>query len=59
MFYKFVGSVLLIMYFRCGRVNEMRNVFELMDKFDIVIWNALIFGFVDFDMGDLVLDGFS
>ncbi|KAK3042267.1 hypothetical protein RJ639_001862 [Escallonia herrerae] len=42
-FYKSAGPALLTMYARCRRTQEGRNVFSLMDKSDVVTWNAMIY----------------
>ncbi|KMT09335.1 hypothetical protein BVRB_6g134300 [Beta vulgaris subsp. vulgaris] len=58
-FYNSCGPALLTMYSKCSRVHDMRNVFELMDKFDMVTWNAMIFGLVDLAMGYSALETFT
>ena len=58
-FYKSAGPALLTMYARCKRMQEAVNVFESMDRFDAVTWNAMILGFVDLGTGDLALECFS
>ena len=58
-FYKSAGAALLTMYVRCKRIQDAVNVFELMDRFDVVTWNAMILGFVDLEMGHLALECFS
>ncbi|XP_043710892.1 pentatricopeptide repeat-containing protein DOT4, chloroplastic-like [Telopea speciosissima] len=57
-FYNSAGAALLIMYARCGRFQDTRNVFALMDKHDIVTWNAMILGFVLLGRDDLALTCF-
>ncbi|KAJ4966979.1 hypothetical protein NE237_018828 [Protea cynaroides] len=58
-FYNSAGAALLTMYARCGRFQDTRNVFALMDKRDIVTWNATILGFVLLGRGDLALTCFG
>ncbi|CAO2830868.1 unnamed protein product [Amaranthus hypochondriacus] len=58
-FYKSCGPALLTMYSRCSRVHDMKNVFELMDKFDVVTWNAMILGLIDLEMGYSALETFN
>lgn len=58
-FYKSAGAALLTMYVKCKRIQDALNVFELMDRFDVVTWNAMILGFVDLEMGHLALECFS
>ncbi|GLT50166.1 hypothetical protein SLA2020_236730 [Shorea laevis] len=55
-FYSSAGAALLTMYSKCGRSQEARNVFELMDKSDVVTWNAMILCFVDLGLGHLALE---
>ncbi|XP_021714284.1 pentatricopeptide repeat-containing protein At2g03380, mitochondrial-like [Chenopodium quinoa] len=59
LFYKSCGPALLTMYSKCSRVYDMRNVFELMDKSDVVTWNAMILGLADLSMGHSALETFS
>ncbi|KAK2991653.1 hypothetical protein RJ640_023794 [Escallonia rubra] len=58
-FYKSAGPALLTMYARCRRSQDGRNVFSLMDKSDVVTWNAMIYGFADLGMGRLALQYFK
>ncbi|KNA05143.1 hypothetical protein SOVF_192930 [Spinacia oleracea] len=58
-FYNSCGPALLTMYSNCSRVHDMRTVFELMDKLDVVTWNAMILGLVDLEMGFSALETFS
>lgn len=41
----FVGSSLIDVYSKCSYVKEARFLFEEMNKKDIVVWNALFFGY--------------
>ncbi|XP_047307542.1 pentatricopeptide repeat-containing protein At1g15510, chloroplastic-like [Impatiens glandulifera] len=56
-FYKSVGPALLIMYAKCGkRIKDAGRVFDMMDKNDIVAWNAMISGFSDLGMRKMTID---
>ncbi|OAY33808.1 pentatricopeptide repeat-containing protein DOT4, chloroplastic [Manihot esculenta] len=57
-FYSSAGATLLVMYAKCRRIQDARNVFELMDKSDVVTWNAMILGFVELKLGQLALECF-
>ncbi|EEF38749.1 pentatricopeptide repeat-containing protein, putative [Ricinus communis] len=57
-FYSSAGAALLTMYAKCGRIQDAINVFELMDKSDIVTWNAMILGFVELDLGKQAIECF-
>ncbi|XP_020597769.1 pentatricopeptide repeat-containing protein At5g16860-like isoform X2 [Phalaenopsis equestris] len=41
----FVGSALIDMYAKCGRIRNSRAVFDLMDDRNLVSWNSMIAGY--------------
>eukprot|EP01018_Ginkgo_biloba_P031899 Gb_11321 [translate_table: standard] len=41
----FVGSALIDMYVKCGRIEIARDVFDKMPQRDVVLWNAMIAGY--------------
>ncbi|KAF3791712.1 Pentatricopeptide repeat-containing protein [Nymphaea thermarum] len=41
----FIGSALVGMYGKCGRINDARRTFDAMSKRDAVAWNAMIAGY--------------
>ncbi|XP_058084389.1 pentatricopeptide repeat-containing protein At4g39530 [Magnolia sinica] len=41
----YAGSALVDVYSKCSCVNDARAVFEAMDGRDIVVWNAMVFGY--------------
>lgn len=41
----FVGSSLIDMYMRCGKVDEARRVFDAMPAHNLVTWKVIITGF--------------
>lgn len=57
-FYKSAGAALLTMYASCCRLQDAEKVFHIMDKSDVVTWNAMIFGFIELGRGHLALDCF-
>ncbi|XP_052205660.1 pentatricopeptide repeat-containing protein At3g09040, mitochondrial-like [Diospyros lotus] len=57
-FYKSAGPALLTMYARCKRLRDATNVFNLMDKFDVVSWNAMISSLSDLRMENRALECF-
>ncbi|KAF9622508.1 hypothetical protein IFM89_031912 [Coptis chinensis] len=57
--YNSAGAVLVTMYGEFGRVHCASNVFELMDKSDVVTWNAMILAFVHLGMVRSALTCFS
>lgn len=58
-FHKSAGPALLTMYARCRKVCDAVNVFSLMDKSDVVTWNAMILGFADLGMEKSALECFK
>eukprot|EP01018_Ginkgo_biloba_P001597 Gb_35884 [translate_table: standard] len=41
----FVGSVLVDMYAKCGRIDNARHVFDKMPQRNVVSWNTMIAGY--------------
>jgi pentatricopeptide repeat protein len=41
----FVGSALVDMYAKCGRIDEACKVFDEMPRKDVVSWSAMVLGF--------------
>ncbi|KAL2499698.1 Pentatricopeptide repeat-containing protein DOT4 [Abeliophyllum distichum] len=58
-FYKSAGPALLTTYAKCGRIQDAECVFRLMDKCDVVAWNAMILGYGDREMGNLAVKCFQ
>ncbi|KAL8490193.1 hypothetical protein ACS0TY_025926 [Phlomoides rotata] len=42
----FVGSSILNLYTKCGKMEEAMNVFDRMSRRDVVSWSTMITGFV-------------
>ncbi|KAL3615968.1 hypothetical protein CASFOL_040262 [Castilleja foliolosa] len=42
----FVGSSVLNLYTKCGKIDEAMSVFEKMSRRDVVSWSTMITGFV-------------
>ena len=50
-----IGSTLIDMYVRCGDLERARQVFDSLPKQqDVVIWNNMISGYVEYGLGHLV-----
>lgn len=57
-FYQSAGPALLSMYSKCGKIEYARCVFDLVDKSDVVAWNAMILGFAEQGAGNLAVECF-
>eukprot|EP01018_Ginkgo_biloba_P024571 Gb_15499 [translate_table: standard] len=40
-----VGSALVDMYVKCGRIEDAQNMFDIMPEHDMVSWTAVILGY--------------
>ncbi|XP_050226545.1 pentatricopeptide repeat-containing protein At5g39350-like [Mercurialis annua] len=58
-FYSSAGAALLTMYAKFGRIQDAAKVFEVMDKTDVVTWNAMILGFVELELEKPAIECFS
>ncbi|CAI0542771.1 unnamed protein product [Linum tenue] len=58
-FYRSAGPALMTMYAKCDSVHYARTVFAVMDKSDVVAWNAMILAFVESESRDLALECFG
>ncbi|XP_031121574.1 pentatricopeptide repeat-containing protein At5g39350-like [Ipomoea triloba] len=57
-FYQSAGPALLSMYSKCGKIEYARCVFDLVDKCDVVAWNAMILGFAEQGAGNSAIECF-
>lgn len=53
-----VGTALLDMYAKCGRINSALSVFESMPRRNVVAWNAIISGLAVHGRGEMALSMF-
>jgi pentatricopeptide repeat protein len=53
-----VGTALVDMYAKCGRINAAYKVFEHMPRRNVVAWNAMLSGLAMHGRGKAVLDIF-
>eukprot|EP01018_Ginkgo_biloba_P024506 Gb_17916 [translate_table: standard] len=51
----FVGSVLVDMYIKCGRIESARQVFNKMTARDVVLWTGMIVGYAQNEDGENAL----
>lgn len=42
----FAGSSIINAYSQCSSIDDARQVFEEMDEKDIVVWNTMLFGYI-------------
>ncbi|KAL4558572.1 hypothetical protein LXL04_036773 [Taraxacum kok-saghyz] len=52
----FVGSSLLNLYAKCGKMNDALKVFEKMPRRDLVSWTTMITGFAQSGRGSEAID---
>lgn len=45
-FYVFVGSVFIMMYVKCGSVEDVCDVFDRLFCCDVVVWNVMFFVYI-------------
>ncbi|KAL9662396.1 hypothetical protein QQ045_027229 [Rhodiola kirilowii] len=58
-FYKSCGAALLSTYAASKRLQDALNVYRLMDRSDVVTWNAMIHGYIEADSDQQALKCFS
>ncbi|KAH7296959.1 hypothetical protein KP509_26G046400 [Ceratopteris richardii] len=51
-----VGNTLVDMYAGCGLVNRARQVFDMLPARNIITWNALMSGYVEYGSNEEVID---
>ncbi len=54
----FVTNSLVDMYAKCGSIEDALKVFNKMPFHDVVSWNAMILGYVQFGQGQKPLELF-
>ncbi|KAH7287902.1 hypothetical protein KP509_31G002400 [Ceratopteris richardii] len=55
----FIGSALVDMYAKCGLLTRSQEVFDYLPVRDIVLWNALITAYANYEYGDRALHCFE
>eukprot|EP01018_Ginkgo_biloba_P008630 Gb_28771 [translate_table: standard] len=55
----FVGSAIVDMYAKCGKIDDARHVFDKMPERNVVTWNALIAGYAQDARFDMALELFQ
>ncbi|KAF5748976.1 Pentatricopeptide repeat (PPR) superfamily protein [Tripterygium wilfordii] len=54
-----VGTALVDMYAKCGKINMAQKVFDFMLQRNVVTWNTMLSGLAMHGQGSLVLDMFQ
>ncbi|XP_024536685.1 pentatricopeptide repeat-containing protein At5g27110 isoform X1 [Selaginella moellendorffii] len=54
-----VANSLLDMYVKCGCISEARELFDRMEKKDVISWTSIILGLAKHGYGDQALDFYS
>ncbi|KAH7288958.1 hypothetical protein KP509_31G051800 [Ceratopteris richardii] len=55
----FMGCTLISMYGKCGCIERAAHVFEKITRKDTVLWNSMLYAYVDHDKGENALQLFS
>lgn len=55
----FVGSALLNMYAKCGKITKAQEVFNQLPVRSVVLWNALIAGYTQLGYSEKALSSFE
>ncbi|KAI5071931.1 hypothetical protein GOP47_0014182 [Adiantum capillus-veneris] len=55
----FVGSILIVVYFKCGSLIEAHDVFKKSPAHALVSWNALTNGYADAGHGEEALNSYE
>ncbi|XP_076901059.1 putative pentatricopeptide repeat-containing protein At3g25970 [Bidens hawaiensis] len=56
---EFVTSSLIVMYSKCGTIEDARRTFETSCKQNAVTWNSIMFAYAQHGQGHVALDVFS
>jgi pentatricopeptide repeat protein len=54
----FVGNCLIDMYAKCGSIEDVRRLFNMMPMHDVIAWSAMNLGHVKCGQGHKVLELF-
>ncbi|XP_073011523.1 pentatricopeptide repeat-containing protein At3g53360, mitochondrial-like isoform X2 [Typha latifolia] len=54
-----IGSALIDMYAKCGRLNDARKVFDILSCKNRICWNAMLVGYAQHGFGNEALDIFK
>jgi pentatricopeptide repeat protein len=55
----YIGSALVNIYAKCGFLEKAKEVFEKLPSRNVVIWNALLTGYVEHELFEESLEGFK
>ncbi|CAN6482378.1 unnamed protein product [Victoria cruziana] len=55
----FVGSAIIDLYVKCSRVDDARLVFDRINERDVILWTALIVGYVQNEKDEEALNLFG
>ncbi|ONK79849.1 uncharacterized protein A4U43_C01F10790 [Asparagus officinalis] len=55
----FIGTALVDMYSKCGKMDQAKLVFDRMSRRDVLTWTAIITGFAMNGMGKIALEHFN
>lgn len=52
----YLGSIVVVMYGKCGSIEDVRIVFDGLFVKNVVLWNVMLFIFVEYGKFEIILE---